>query len=896
MVSKKKQKKKEKHHLEVSVPELLSMEQRYLTEGKYRNLLEVTKQLTKKNVQGAAERLQSYNLLRALELYDRNLSLEGLMMLDNISKPLGEIARESQYNKIIDLFLQNDKPIKALNFINSLHGKNSGEKSSTHELLDQLMADYMILDANFAKALPDSFLFHKDMKSIFNGMHKLESGDDTGMEEVLRGVPFRSPFKFWKLLLKGISLFYQYKDEESEKCFSLIPSVSAAFIPACVFLKILNKDKGLSHDSKVKIETENLANCIISHMDPENAKFDLSVKQILNLMADKKFSVAFETAEKVIKSMAGMQEKQIRELGFFFWNTLVISDKNVTSNLGGKYPHLYRYFPDSIDLHRLYALRAEKKGCLNDAVANWIEFAEYLQNEKPVWFNENWRNNATALVLVRAVQNIKKILLLDENFYKKDIEFLEKKLEEAASLYPEYRPIYDEAVDIFKDILPNKPKLGKWYGRLRKAFPDDVNAHIESIYADIDSGQISRAKREILRLIDRTDLAREHCLKIYECMIALSWKMFANNNFEDSREILTILLEKNEENRNFIMLKLGCMEYAKGLEKRGKPLIDEAMSKIMPAELGLLMASVEMKRFRANPIHSKTYQRQLRDTLKKNKTISPAPLAEFHMQCLKSQPYPNSQEESDIIIEALKNFSNQKISEADLIVIIEYLEHIGSFHGLLKTYIKKAVSVCPGNFRFRFLKFFHIECSCHPRELSAQQIKQLEQWAEFLRQQGDFLFSDRIYHFLNRCRHIVSEHDYYDEDEGEYLDFSPKMEGDDMDFFAAMEADPRAMEDLSMLMEILHKLPDTSDPSFEKTAKKVLTQYGLGGAPKEIIKLIKEMKNAAKENGLDDDDFFNPFPVKGPSGKNKIPTGRPQQINKHREQKTDYEQLELELF
>ena len=795
--------------------QLLISEREFAAKGNYRQLIEVGKALKKQGNLEVAERLPRYYLLRALELSDKNMPVEGAMVLDNITLPLIEIADESHHRKIILLYLQCGKTEKALRFLESI----PREAPESSDLLE-VVADFVVLDEGIERALPADHPLFEDGRRIVSGMKNLHSGNEAELDAALHRIPLRSPFRYWKLLIKGLSLFYRNADEESAEYLKRIPPESAASAPAAVFLDVLGQP---FRESDFILNKATIETTIRRALDPNKTRLaDVSSKFVSSFQRGR-LADMLSQAETLFQAENLLTKRQSTMLSRFVWTALTNSGQRTFQNLIKTSPRLVDSLPDDGELNRARAIQADQAGYVFEASDHWASLAGSLLRKPPIWLEPADVPKACALIFLRAARLYKEGSI-DWEWGKRDLrpeylEIIEDYLEQAYSLYPELRALYDEAIDVFSQ---KKPKLSKWYRRLHQAFPDNEDAIFAAIDVDIESGAIVRSEKEINAFLRGRAPGEKLPGKLIVTLLALARKQFQKKKYDAARRTFSILLD-SEGVEGHVRLKYGCLEYALGFREKGNSLIDEALQSITPPELGLFQAMIEMKRFGAPVAVAQGYRKELLKRIKAKAVAPGASIVALHFEYLTFYPYPCPYQDIEIVLDLIRILKDKPLPEADLHVIVEYLEAVDPPQiVLLREILKKSIKSYPGDPFLGFLNFFHVTCQGRTRVLTLEERKKLEKWAERLRQGGNSRSAQRIHHFLNLCQQSGPLGG----------GFPPSFE----EPFGRDDGDP-----LGSLFELLEMLPPVTDPAFEEIIDGALKAVGL---PKDqaLKAMLTEMK------------------------------------------------------
>ncbi|MHC9544937.1 MAG: hypothetical protein AB9903_35930 [Vulcanimicrobiota bacterium] len=908
---------------EMSVDELLKEEERYLAEGNYRKLIFITRTLVQKGAD-AGTRLEHYTVLRAVQLAEKNLVPEALEFIDKISPSPWLLVEESHHDGLITLLLKGRRWEKALEMLYASRTGKKTEKRPGELSLDARCADFIILDEESSRFLSSHELFRNDAEAVFTAFSLLEKGDMGRAEDTLTRLPLRSPFRFWKLFLKGFCAFLKKHDREAAELLHKIPPLSGAAQAARSLFSFMSQSGQEKGSASSLLDEEILAASIWSAMDPKKSVDGLLFREMEAHLRDKRIPQALTTAEKILKG-SSLTLVQRKELASFLWNILAAAGLSVPRKPLVNYPNLTAYIPDSPSLDRLQALQAEEMHTEKEE-GFFRNLVSYLEKTHPVsWLDEKIQKQAQSLILLR-IARIRRVhgdtsedflRYRQDRLTKRDIDYIEKTLERAITLYPSHKPLYHEAVSLFRDPAFPQSKRSKWLSRLSAAFPDDEDARMEALEADLQSGAMVRAKKSLIALAPNESLENFANGRLYRAFIDYARRMYFKKNSEEVSFAYETLQGRTEGQwRADVTIKYGCTLVMLGRKKEGEKIISEGLNAQEHHESGLLKVIIEYRRLNAHRSFSDPYCSELRKMIEKKSISSPLPLARLHHASLALSPYNNSFVDIELVLRVVSQFEYKTLSEEEYDGVISYLFHLVKLEKVqekkVSSMIEKASKAFPSNIRFAFYRFVAFKCNFRPRSLNDEERTMMEKWRETLQQRHDDSYAEMITRFLNECRIAAQEAesakrygvdiddflDSFDESDDEYDDeISPgsrrgsKKKGgrrhlekdDEIDpFFEMKEALKRLAVTIGVpeenLKRLIMQLPPSMSPEFKKSAAKLLRYLGLPSDPMtvtsfEMLKMTLEVE--AYENEVEADIEQD---LKGP---------------KCKEKRLNYEQLEL---
>ena len=95
----------------------------------------------------------------------------------------------------------------------------NGREEDIADSIDQL-GDYLVVMKDQRQLFPENFSFFADLPLIDASLQAYDKDDRTEVARLLNGIGYHSPYRHWKMLLKGIMAFDAGDDEKAQLCFS----------------------------------------------------------------------------------------------------------------------------------------------------------------------------------------------------------------------------------------------------------------------------------------------------------------------------------------------------------------------------------------------------------------------------------------------------------------------------------------------------------------------------------------------------------------------------------------------------------------------------------------------------------------------------------------------------
>jgi hypothetical protein len=895
MAKKKNQKPKiktEQTEADLPVDALLREEARYLEEKNYRKLIFIARLLVRKGAPGdTAVRLERYHLHRALELSRKGMAPKGILLLDGVKTPYTALIGRDLYRELLTLLLRGRRFEAMAGFIQEAQTGEKTPRGISEVTPDAMLADCTVLDSGCASFFREKELFAHDMAIVTESFSLLSKGDlRTALEQLAR-LPLHSPFRFWKLFLKGVTAFLESKDEEAAAYLVKIPPECAAAEAARSVLTFLSPGKEPQEGALLDIGT--CSHMLWNALEPERSVIETEVWEIELALQEGKLDRALAMADRLTGSPAFSEQEKI-EFAALLWTMLARVKGSIPREPLKKYPHLTPYIPDTPGLDRLKAREALARNDYRSAEHRLLDFAAYLRKQQSLaWLDSGIRNEACAIVFHEAVKTRRLQAQWNQEVYhnralycKADLAMIEKTLEQAVGLYPALKRLYLEMLDVLDQVEGGASKRGKWLQRLSKAFPDDCDAKIQALKADITSGALERARKTMLSLAaqgDRFDLVHPD---LYECAILLARGLSRKISYDDMVALHELIIAKTEGMvRAASEIKYACYKIAAGKKQEGEEHLSLLIEQYSHREIALLIAVAELKRLGAGQGIIEAWRSRLRRLIQSGSLTSPLPLLQLHLSQLVRYPYPQAKQDVTLVTGAFEQFEKKDLSEEEMDMALHYflflLESRLPFPtSILRDLIRKAAAAFPGNAKFQYINFVHGECGGKPRALTEAENSLLGGWIESLRQRGDPETAASMTNFQNHCRLLEEQeerraplYDDEDEDENEELESTfeaimggagsdlpftgpaPRRRGKShdaghespgaanlLDFFSS--GDPGLRDEMEMMLSFMASmLPRPSSPHFDREARALMKQMGFPWN-REVLMLLKMYKGA----------------------------------------------------
>ncbi len=591
-------------------------------------------------------------------------------------------------------------------------------------------------DKKIIKSLPDDSPLVRHLPQAEAALKAYCQGDDKAVEQALGKIPFRSPYRDLRFLLKALLCFPDDPDA-GKTSLDRIGADSPFAGPARVVRVLFGGDrKALKPVAREFVRA-------IAGRGGEKAQ----PKQI--------FSTLLGEAKKD-PAVPGLQTALTALLVYYPAGR-------------SAYLKVYGALPPG-ELGRFEALAAEKAGDLETALNNWGGMALFYESEgKP---------RHSALVLRHMVE------LLDKDEFR-DGEEMVSLLRKSLMLDPEDRDSWRRLADLYHEFEDERSR-GRVLEDALARFPDDPALLEVAAEAAIDRGAFKKAARLTMRLLEIDPINRRARQRLLNAHLRHARKQIKGRKFDlAAREIEQArewAREPEEKSRVEVMAELIAFLRGEILETT----FQQAQTQLPSPLLDCLIAA-EVLHLDFPPRQTKPYLKRLRQVLDHQAMH----IDKATVTALIDLLVQSSSEEVPIeeLLKPMRSFLKKGAkldwSEEELVVICEKLLSLGQYQ-LIRDYVRASPlwKRKPGQPSERPppLVYFDViaKCKGEAAALEYLDLGAMEKALELARQTRQHRFAGRILGFLQEYENsrffVPSFHDMEDLD-----DFDDLGDIDDVD-------------------------------------------------------------------------------------------------------------------
>ncbi|MGA1795332.1 MAG: hypothetical protein ACMUIL_05665 [bacterium] len=577
-------KKAKKIHLADIPPEGLRKNAAlYLERGQYKKAIENYKAILSShgNHEDVLDKLHMAYAGRLRELAGKGMHREAAELWEHIAKV---------YHYVQDLPFYIERLIQAGDYPKAVRTLYQNQEkindSKWFQRQESVLALFVLAGVpDIGDLIPDESLILRQRSLVQKALEALYKGDEDRASEMIRPVGMNSPYKDWKLLIKGLVAFYAHRDEEALDIFRRIPDDSP-------LTRIVNPLRFVLEPSNAAMpkgtgpfpRQEEIS--LLKEVLGDRAGF-LSLQWHLATAEDGRNA---RDAVGILKRMADdlpadSDQELLRRYCVHF---LMRSGKE---DFLRKYRSLWGSAPDPFEGSRLQALMQERECDWIEANGYWDDCIDLLKKDRTRRYFPDRRqeNLAIAQILRHMADNMKKDLHSEDALFdhifggdaedEEDEEDFISYLLESLKFDPGDVQTYRKIVDYYKEC-GDKKNVAKWLERLIQVCPGDMEAVLEAASLAFMRKSFQKSLRFLERALHHDPLnEKARRLKIAIHIVSAHQRFrqkkynLARRDFERAGSIIT----SQSKNGRFEIIR-GIGEMAMGDEKRGRDLIERGLT------------------------------------------------------------------------------------------------------------------------------------------------------------------------------------------------------------------------------------------------------------------------------------------------------------------------------
>lgn len=530
-----------------------------------------------------------------------------------------------------------------------------------------------------------------------------EENNTEKMEETLRGIPFTSPFKQLRLILKGLTAQYSGSESEGQEIFAKIAD-SSPFHNVASLLSLQGRSNKVAD--------------ILSHLKESGIEIPSKFLGISSKTADQfaRLENALGDPHKLfnylINNRKSFGDDLVREICL---KILPLTPDDIMV-----FPKFYG-LPDKFNMSRIVALSHEQDGDLDNAVHYWDEACSLLKGEQEC---------LTKAVIHRHVAG----LLRKTEYEIMDFDE-EEELENSLRYDPDHKPTHLRLLEIYRG---SGKKYRSLLERALKSLPEDVDLLYIAVEDAISRNAQKKASiiaDKILRIDPINTKARDLLIRAH---LNHGRKLFASGKYHLAQKEFTAALEKDRTSGRGYgpLICLAMLQLRQGDDTASDELLGQALNKGTNVPALRLRICAEARAAKISHKHVRQFDKDLRAL----RNLKPGNDDIFSMiREIKESNITNRAIIADLFDVAtgfITKTSKLIYGEKELISICSFFHQ----HELIKPLTKFAGSGCKLYPKNPWLIYYHLYGLSEGggKKLSSQRLRELDFAGEAAMVTGDF--------------------------------------------------------------------------------------------------------------------------------------------------------------
>lgn len=606
----------------------------------FTGMLEAAKALHMRLGGGAGERIADAYGGRIRDLLSKGLLDEAAALLPLRDRHRNDGANVEEKKLSLYIYLRKGAWEKAV----SLLAENIDPQ------LEPCLADLLVLYPESADMVDRDGRLASELLTVMEAFSAYDASDDDRALELLRGLGLKSPFRYWKLLIRGIIAFHSNELDAAAKNFRGIPSLLPVGDLADGYLLKLDP----SHESAA----------LNAGVRPvfKGSSSEEYVRDIAGRAAKNDFIGAARLLRKISTELPDQREL-LKLCSLFLWHALVKSDSFLSDNSFQALKNFFKsHIPDDKNFSRTRAINSEHYNSWDESVDNWEDFARSAERGEVPLIPRNINVNRLLgqLCLHMAVNESKEEEDCGFDFFsifksfrgseREDRRYIEELLEKSISFFPENPEPYLEGIRIAKDVFDDSRAASSWAERFVKAFPNNLQGLLAAADLAMGRDSLQKASRFLTLAEDLEPLHKDVREAKAKCFTLSARKNAKKSKWVLAAEDYASALKYSEgagaQSRTSLLIEAGFFDLGRmGLSEPGKK-IAEALKLLGNGPSALLQVVLAAKEFKLSRKLRKPYDDSLKKALAEP---NPAYALEL-MTFVKTRKMPQLQEDAEALV------------------------------------------------------------------------------------------------------------------------------------------------------------------------------------------------------------------------------------------------------
>jgi tetratricopeptide (TPR) repeat protein len=698
-------------------PELLLKEgKQYLEKKNFREAINLFKILIKKhdNQQCKDYLAQAYEG-RARELIEKDMGKEALVMLEHMKSVCNV---DSDPVILMQVYFLNGQYKEAIEHYIAIEQKYTGKESLKR--LESIFAALILSgQEELLSVLPENHPLMVHRSIIIEAVEALSQGKDDRCRDLIQKISIRSPYKDYRLFLRGMISYYNGNEKEALSFFEKVSDISIIKKLAKALIDFLEDSLSLVGKESSFTKSQRSFLTVLRGHD----------REFVNVLDN--ITIAFS------KNNYPHLFSQFRNYMSFFDETLV---RRFCQGLISKNISLIRYYESlygkisSVEYHRLKALAYERNHELEDANDHWDECLESMPVN--MYGSKEAEKTARALIYRRIAANEAKLNYPPAPFMNPDRDYEIEMLETSLNYDPYDKPTYDTIIEYYQEIS-DKKNIKKWIDKLIEHFPEDTSALYCAAQSYFDRKAYKKSVSFLERILKIDPINKEAREKKIAVHITKARNDIEKKKFHLARkefEAAALCGKGKSKHYGSTLIKWGTMELLAQDTEKGYDLLREGFTLEDSGIGAALVVHIESQRVGLSPSVYKDYDDFLKRLLKDYKPEYAMELVDKMLPYIQIN-YDGKNSDIKAVQSYLKKTLKHSFTSSELLQICLYLFMTYDFT-LLKKYSERGKKQYPEINLFTYY-FILGKCKGEIHKLTFQDKEQLEKALERAEKSGD---------------------------------------------------------------------------------------------------------------------------------------------------------------
>jgi tetratricopeptide (TPR) repeat protein len=587
MAKKKKKSRRNRGKSKISqIKDLPAVGENYLANGQYAEAIKIYRRLARDT---DSDQWDAW-LLRAFrgridQLTARGMAKEGLLIYQNMVALFPDRKNDGQH---IHLLLKAGR----LRQVSQLYG-NAGLTGTDKQVIDELIAALLLSgQEDMLEQLPEDAPLRVQFQTAQDALRRYCEKEDAAALALLQKIPFRSPYKNFRLALNGMILFHTSADE-AQPFFSRVDEQSPFFRLIVPYLHLSKKQHitALQGIEKKMVQ-------VLEGLESKKRKF------IMSLPGHDKSPHGLLLY--LLSAGSCLPPAQHRNLCHRFLPHVPECLKN--------FQRKFDPITDEFELLRIEALALEIEEAYPYAVKIWSAACDLLVKRN------NPADNLKIAMIYRHIAQIMRMVDQDYDYMEINIDFDKNQQREMLVRSLQYEPDDLETwIKIHSLLLFSRAEQYRWLNTMLDTFPDEPEVLLLGVEATIARHAFKKASKLAARLLAIDPINTQVRTLLIDAHLNHALKLAGRKKYalavRECEQAETY--NRNNLARGRIAIRQGMIEILQGNDEQGAALIAAGEQQQVNPVLACLHTRMEAEQCAISEQWKRKLDRAVRTILQK---------------------------------------------------------------------------------------------------------------------------------------------------------------------------------------------------------------------------------------------------------------------------------------